>query len=191
MNFGRFFSNELCKTYSRIFTRDFNKRTQKFDYKKVVKVNKQANRKPRLSLILREEVPSLGSVGQMVQVKRGYGRNYLIPNRLAVYATRENIEKYLVTSDEDTTKTIEADTKIVPFLESSCLKIVVKAGMDGWQVTNHRIALECRKRLNVVVTAHCVGILQPITSYGEHIVDIMVNRNVTTKLKCEVVPNNA
>ena len=44
-----------------------------------------------LQLLLRENVPSLGGIGEIVRVRQGYARNYLIPRKLAVEATPENV----------------------------------------------------------------------------------------------------
>lgn len=188
MNFARFLFNNTARDCSKVFYRNFNKRTQKFDYNKLVKVNKHANKKPRLNLILKEDVPNLGVAGQMVQVKRGYGRNYLILNRLAVYATGENKEKYLTTQlDQEGGNTV-ADPKILPFFESAVLKIEVKERTDLWKITKQDISLQCRKKLNVVVPLHCIAIDEPITSFGDHVVGITINDNVSTQLKCSVVP---
>lgn len=188
MNFGRFMFNHASRNCSKVFYRSFNKRTQKFDYKKLVKVNKQANRKPRLNLILKEDVEKLGSAGQMVQVKRGYGRNHLILNRLAVYATEENKEKYLTTQNSEGFSKTVADPKILTFFENACLEIQVKAGVSAWEITKHHVAVECRKKFNVVVPAHCVDISDPIRCFGDYVVDIAINKSVSTKLKCSVVP---
>jgi large subunit ribosomal protein L9 len=45
-----------------------------------------------MKVILKENIPDLGEVGQTVEVKGGYGRNYLIPRNLAVPATRSNLK---------------------------------------------------------------------------------------------------
>jgi large subunit ribosomal protein L9 len=188
MNFGRFLISNTARDCSKIFYRNFNKRTQKFEYNKLVKVNKRANRKPRLDLILKEDVPNLGVAGQPVQVKRGYGRNYLILNRLAVYATEENKEKYLASQTvQGGTGSLVADPKILPFFETAALKIPVEEEGGPWEITKHDISTQCRKKLSVVVPIHCVEMSKPITSCGDHVVRIVVNENVTTQLKCSVV----
>ena len=189
MNFGRFLFSSTARDYSKVLYRNFNKRTQKFDYNKLVKVNKQANRKPRLNLILKEDVPNLGAAGQMVQVKRGYGRNYLILNRLAVHATEENKEKYLaVDTEQEGSSTLVDDPKILPFFENAVLKISVKEGVEPWEITKQDISTQCRKKLNVVIPVQCVEMSQPITSCGNHVVCIVINENVKTQLKCSVEP---
>ena len=188
MSFGRFLFNHTVRDCSKFFYRNFNKRTKKIDYNKLVKVNKQANRQPRLNLILKEDVPNLGVAGQLVQVKRGYGRNYLILNRLAVYATDENKEKYLAVQTDQGGSSLAADPKILPFFESAVLKIPVKEKMQQWEITEHDISVHCRKKLNVVVPTHCVKMSEPITSFGDHVVGIVINENVRTQLKCSVMP---
>ena len=189
MNFGRFLFSSTARDCSKFLHRNFNKRTQKFDYNKVVKVNKRANKKPRLNLILKEDVPNLGVAGQMVEVKRGYGRNYLILNRLAVYATEENKAKYLAAqSDQGGSSSLVDDPKILPFFESAVLRILVKEGVEPWVITKEDISTQCRKKLNVVVPTQCVEMSQPITSCGDHVVGIIINESVKTQLKCSVVP---
>ena len=188
MNFGRLFFCNTARDCGKVFYRNFNKRTKKFDYNKLVKVNKQANRQPRLNLILKEDVPNLGVAGQMVQVKRGYGRNYLILNRLAVYATEENKGKYLATQADQGSKSLVADPKILPFFENAVLKIEVKEEVEEWEITKHDISLQCRKKLNVVVPTNCVEMSKPITSFGDYVVNVVINENVTTQLKCSVIP---
>ena len=188
MNLGRVLFPNTFRGCSKLLYRNFNKRTQKFDYEKVVKVNKQANRKPRLNLILKEDVPNLGVAGQMVQVKRGYGRNYLILNRLAVYATEENKQKYLATQTDQGSANVVADQKILPFFESAVLEMGMKDGAEHWQITEHDISVHCRKKLNVVVPVHCIEMAEPVKSFGDHVVGIIINENVCTKLKLLVVP---
>lgn len=188
MNFGRVLLSNTAHDCRKVFYRHFNKRTQKFDYNKLIKVNKQANKKPRLSVILKEDVPNLGAAGQIVQVKRGYGRNYLILNQLAVYATHENKEKYVARTTNQEGKSLVADPKILPFFENAVLKIAVRDGGEPWQITSDDISEECRKKLNVVVPRHCVEMLQPITCCGEHLIGIVINEKVRTQLKCSVEP---
>lgn len=45
-----------------------------------------------LQVLLRESVPSLGQIGEVVRVRQGYARNYLFPHKLAVDATPENVK---------------------------------------------------------------------------------------------------
>ena len=188
MNVGRFLFGNFARDGGKNLYRHFNKKKVKFDYDKLVKVNKKANKKPRLNLILKEDVPNLGVSGQMVQVKRGYGRNYLILNRLAVYATNENKEKYLASETEQGERgRLVADPKILPFFESAVLSIEVDEELESWEITRQDISAQCRKKLNVIVPVHCIEMSESITSCGDYVFNIIINDNVKTRLKCSVM----
>ncbi|XP_046851720.1 LOW QUALITY PROTEIN: 50S ribosomal protein L9-like [Xenia sp. Carnegie-2017] len=188
MNLGKVIFRSSTYYLGNSFCRNFNKRTQKFDYKKLVKVNKKANKKPRLNLILKEDVPNLGFAGQLVQVKRGYGRNDLILNRRAVYATDENKAKYLKVREEKGVKNEVEDPKILPFFEKTLLKITQRQ-WRSLEDTAKDISTQCRKKLGVVVPVDCVEMQEAITTSGDHVVGIIINENVSTTLKCSVVLN--
>lgn len=58
-------------------------------------------------MVLKQDVPKLGNRGEEVTVKAGYARNYLYPEKLAVYATDANREKFRV--DKESVDEVEAD----------------------------------------------------------------------------------
>ena len=74
-----------CLTYA---TRCYGTRRESKQWKQ------KPNRKPRLAIILTQDVYKLGVKGQIVKVKHGYGRNHLLPQGMAVYATPDNIKQH-------------------------------------------------------------------------------------------------
>ena len=66
----------------------------------VIEANRECVCSKRVEMILKEDVDPLGSKGEIIQVKAGYGRNYLYPQRLAVYATDSNRQRYQMDLDE-------------------------------------------------------------------------------------------
>jgi large subunit ribosomal protein L9 len=87
-----------------------------------------------MKLILKQSVPSLGEVGQVVQVKAGYGRNYLIPQGLAYVASSDNIQKL----EEEQAKALELSRRDylearrrASQLEGMSLSFSERAGDDG------------------------------------------------------------
>ena len=87
-----------------------------------------------MKLILKQSVPSLGEVGQVVQVKAGYGRNYLIPQGLAYVASSDNIQKL----EEEQAKALELSRRDylearrrASQLEGMSLSFTERAGDDG------------------------------------------------------------
>ena len=97
-----------------------------------------------MKIILREDVADLGAAGQTVEVKDGYGRNYLIPRNLAILATKANlkaigeIDKQKVVRDKKFRRTaeilkdkIEKVVNVTGVVLSGILWIIQVAGMIG------------------------------------------------------------
>ena len=83
-----------------------------------------------MELILKEDVENLGFKDDVVKVKNGYGRNFLIPNGLAMLATESNkkvLAEKIKQSQNKQKKAIEEAQKIVKKLEKLDLKIAAKA----------------------------------------------------------------
>ena len=87
-----------------------------------------------MKLILKKSLPNLGEVGQVVQVKPGYGRNYLIPQGLAYVASADNIQRL----EEEQAKALELSRRDflearrrASQLEGMSLSFTERAGDDG------------------------------------------------------------
>ena len=83
-----------------------------------------------MELILKEDVENLGFKDDLVTVKNGYGRNFLIPNGLAILATESNkkvLQEKIKQSQNKQKKAIDEANKIVKKLEKLDLKISAKA----------------------------------------------------------------
>ena len=83
-----------------------------------------------MGLILKEDVENLGFKDDLVSVKNGYGRNFLIPNGLAILATESNkkvLQEKIKQSQNKQKKAIEEANKIVKKLEKLDLKISAKS----------------------------------------------------------------
>lgn len=144
------------------------------------------NLNPRLSVILKEDNEKLGQAGQLVPVKRGYARIFLVPKGIAAYATRENIRKYL---REDTVQDVDSKTQICPnfmaFLEKTNLKIKRKLN-EFFEVNEHQLALEYKRQYQLHVPVHCITIQEPITSHGEHWVNVAVKEGNVVPMRVSV-----
>ena len=83
-----------------------------------------------MELILKEDVENLGFKDDLVSVKNGYGRNFLIPNGLAILATESNkkvLQEKIKQSQNKQKKAIDEANKIVKKLEKLDLKISAKS----------------------------------------------------------------
>jgi large subunit ribosomal protein L9 len=87
-----------------------------------------------MEVILLEKVENLGTIGDRVKVRAGYGRNYLLPQGKATMATAENIEKFEAIRAELEAKSAEELTRAqgrAKLLEGLSVKLNTKAGTEG------------------------------------------------------------
>ena len=104
-----------------------------------------------MEVILKKDVENLGFVDDLVRVKPGYGRNYLIPNKLAVFATdseKKILAENIKQKEQKNQKIISELETTKKQIESLSLKITAKVGEDGklfGSVTNASIAEELSK----------------------------------------------
>lgn len=130
-----------------------------------------------MEVILREDVQNLGTVGDLVKVKPGYARNYLLPRGLAVAADRRNVhvlehQKRVVGDKREHDRRL-AETAALK-LSSLRVTINARAGEEGklfGSVTN----LDIEKALSeqgVSVERRRIRLEEPIKSLGEHVVTV-------------------
>lgn len=147
------------------------------------------NRNPRLAIILTEDVKNLGSKGQVVKVKRGYGRNRLLPQRKAVYATPDNIKVHNAFEVKKGSNTVGSE---IEFLRGFLSNKVVTISQDpavNWAVFEQTISSALKKQLQVHMPLDYIELKNPITSFGIHIVDVRLDESSTVvNLSLNVVP---
>ena len=144
-----------------------------------------------MEVILREDVPSLGIIGEVVKVKPGYARNYLFPQGLAVPADRRNLvrlehDKGII----EVKKQRERGTyeRMAESLKGLRLEIEARAGRGGklfGSVTNidvHRLIVE--KGLDI--DRRRIEIREPIKEIGEFSVLVRVGQDITASVLLSV-----
>lgn len=148
-----------------------------------------------MELILKETISSLGQEGDVITVKPGYGRNYLLPQGKALLANRENLaiaeqNRAIIAAK------LEKEQKIAEKIAKkiSGLDIVIEqlAGDDErlfGSVTNADI---CEKlaELNVKLDKKQIVLPDPIKTLGETKVQVKVGYQVTTEITVKVQPLN-
>ena len=158
----------------------------KMDQFKWKRPKDKPNKKPKLSVILKEQHPKLGNPGKMVAVERGYGRNALVPQGIAVYATRENMRRYLKEEDaSDVSPESQVCPKFMRFLKRTHLKIQRK-DKEFFEVNEHQLALEYERQYQLYVPVHCITVEEPIRSFGEFKVNVAVREGVVVQMKVSV-----
>ncbi len=145
-----------------------------------------------LNVILTRDVENLGRAGELVKVKPGYGRNYLLPRGFALLATRGNIaqlehQKRAIAEHQ---KQIKADQqKIANVIKDTAVSIARKAGADDklfGSVTSRDI-VEALAAQKIDIDRKLVMLKDPIKDVGETEVMIKFSMDVQVPLKVTVV----
>ena len=145
-----------------------------------------------MELILREDVEKLGVRGQVVKVADGYGRNFLLPRRLAVVATEAN--KKIVEQERQAHLRKEAKQKgeaedLAKLLGGVSVTITQKAGENDQlfgSVTAKDVA-DALAAKNFTIDRRKVHLEEPIKQLGEYKVPVRLHKDVTAEITVIVV----
>jgi large subunit ribosomal protein L9 len=146
-----------------------------------------------MQLILREDVDNLGKAGELVTVKPGFGRNFLLPRKLAVQASSANVR--VLKAEQASIAARQAKLKKVAQeqankLSSVSVKIARKVGEQDklfGSVTALDIA-EALASAGQKIDRRHLHLPEPIKTVGTHEVEVRMHREVTAKVKVQVVP---
>lgn len=145
-----------------------------------------------MQVILKQDVEKLGLAGEVVEVKDGYGRNYLIPTGKAVLATkgaRKAVDHQLKKVLEQRLVDLDNAKETAQKLQGINVTIAVKAGEEGkifGTVTNIQIA-EALGDKGFDVDRKKIRIEEDVRQLGEHTAEIHLHEQVKTKLTFWVV----
>ena len=145
-----------------------------------------------MQLILTQDVDNLGKAGELVSVRPGYGRNYLVPRGLAVTATVRNknqLEHERVLIEKRVAKERATATELAGRINGMTLQFERNVGEDEklfGSVTNRDIA-EQLKRANVDIDHRTIVLEHPIKALGKYEVPVRLAAGVVATLKFWVV----
>jgi large subunit ribosomal protein L9 len=150
-----------------------------------------------MQIILLDKIPNLGDLGDVVKVKDGYARNFLIPSRLARRATATAIKEFELRRAElekAAAEKLAAAQALGEKMNGRTVHITQKAGVDGrlfGSVTNNDIA-EALTRIDFKVAKAQVRMPNgPLKTVGEHLVTIVPHTDVLAEVKVVVVGETA
>ncbi len=145
-----------------------------------------------MEVILLERIAKLGRMGEVVNVRPGYARNYLLPQKKAVRATEENRHKFEGQRAEleelDRGRRSEAE-QIADKLQGSSVVLVRQAGDSGQlygSVTARDIAEATAAETGIQVLRQQVQLPQPIKSLGLHTVEVALHPEVIVNVLVNV-----
>jgi large subunit ribosomal protein L9 len=146
-----------------------------------------------MQIILLEKVVNLGQLGDVVKVKDGYARNFLIPHGKAKRATKENLAEFDKRRAELERVQNEALAKAqeqAAKLEGLTVQIAQKAGVDGklfGSVTNVDVS-EALKKLGYEVPRALIRMPQgPLKTVGDHTLDVALHTDVVVTITVSVL----
>ena len=145
-----------------------------------------------MKIILKEDVKKLGSVGDLVTVKDGYGRNYLIPKKKAVLATKSALNelglmKLRVAHQAELT--VQEAKELAQKIESTSLTVSVKTGENNkifGTVTNIQIASALAEK-GIQVDRKNIAIDNDVKLLGEYTATVNILGDLKPKAKFWVV----
>jgi large subunit ribosomal protein L9 len=150
-----------------------------------------------MQVILLEKVINLGGLGDVVKVRQGYARNYLIPQGKAKRATEAAIKEFegrRAELEKAQAEKLAAAQAVGEKLNGLTIQIGAKAGVDGrlfGSVTNYDISEALGKQGFKVEKAQIRMPVGPLKSVGEHKVSVALHTDVVVELGITVVPEAA
>ncbi len=145
-----------------------------------------------MDIILLQDMDKVGDKHDIVKVKDGYGRNFLIPKGMAVVANDSNRRKYasiVRALDKRETARLGEYKALAAQLEGKSIKITAKAGSSGklfGSVDANQIAAAIKEQLNVEIERKKIAI-EPVKELGTHVATVTLHKEVSAQVNVEVV----
>ena len=146
-----------------------------------------------MEIILIKDVDNLGGANEVVKVKNGYARNYLIPQKFAVEASTSNLkqlEERLKQVRKKEAQMLAAINEVIAKLKDGVLKIGAKTGTSGkifGSVTSLQLSRAIREQKGYDIDRRKISIAEEVKELGVHKASIDFGNGKTTELEFEVV----
>ena len=145
-----------------------------------------------MKVVFVENVPQVANAGDVKEVKDGYGRNYLIPRKLAVPATAsalKQLDQHHQAADKKASKLESEAEKMAQKLDGKTIEMNVKSGSQGrlyGAVTNAHLAEELAKITGSAVDRRRVHLEEPIRRLGSYPVTVRLSNDISATVTVEV-----
>ena len=150
-----------------------------------------------MKLILTQPVPKLGKPGEIVTVADGYGRNYLLPRKLAMLADKGNLKQAerLAAEHERQEAKVRADAEtLAARLREALITVAARAGENErlyGSVTSSDLAENLQEQHGIEVDRRRIELDEPLRQLGDHTVSIRLHPEVTVAMQVRIVPIEA
>jgi large subunit ribosomal protein L9 len=146
-----------------------------------------------MEVILKEDIANLGTIGDVVRVRDGYARNYLLPRGLVAVANKKNLKSFEHQKKvvaEQKQKIMKKAQAVGDELAGVSLVIAMRVGEEGklfGSVTNMQIE-KALKAKGISVERRKIHLTEPIKLVGDYEVPVRMTSDITVPLKVSVVP---
>ena len=145
-----------------------------------------------MEVVLKEDIFNLGKMGEVVRVKDGYARNYLLPRGLVLVANKKNLkglehDKRVIAAKKE--RTLSSAQSLSETLSAISIRIPAKVGEEGklfGSVTNLHIE-KALSEIGHTVERRKIHLPEPIKKAGEYEVPVRLANDVTANIKVSVV----
>ncbi len=145
-----------------------------------------------MEIILTQDVKALGKKGEIVKVNDGYARNFILPKKLGMEATKQNLYDLNMQKAAEEKKQKEILEEAKNFgkkLEELTIKLSIKAGEGGktfGSVSSKEIAEAAKKQFNLDIDKKKLQLNDPIKHAGSYTVPVKLHPQVTAEMKVVV-----
>jgi large subunit ribosomal protein L9 len=146
-----------------------------------------------MEIILLKDLDKVGAKHEVVSVKDGFGRNFLIPQKMAIIANKSNMARLSELRRQEEareTKMIDTYKEIAERLSSTVLRIGAKSGTSGkifGSVTNVQIAQAVKEQLDIDLERRKIELRDEVKELGMYMADLHLHKDVEAKISFEVV----
>ncbi|HHT88295.1 MAG TPA: 50S ribosomal protein L9 [Clostridiales bacterium] len=142
-----------------------------------------------MEVILIEDVKNLGKKGDVVKVSDGYARNYILPKKLGVEATKQNL--YILKQQKDAEdkrqqEMLEEARELAKKLEAFTVNLKIKTGEGGktfGSISTKEISAALNEQSGLQIDRKKVQLPEPIKNTGTYTVGVKLHPKVTAELK--------
>lgn len=145
-----------------------------------------------MKVILLKDVKGMGQAGELVNAKDGYARNYLIPRKIAIEATPDNLKKWKESKAEEAAQKeqeLEESMKLKEQIEKITVNIKAKGGTEGrlfGSVTSQDISNGLKKQHKIDIDKRKIELKDNIKMVGVTEVEVKVYPDISATLKVDV-----
>lgn len=146
-----------------------------------------------MEVILLQDIEKVGKKFEVVKVRDGYGRNYLIPQGMALLANKSNmrrLEEYRRREEAQMRRLLEEAKQLASQLEDKVLKIGAKVGTSGkifGSITNLQVANALKEQLGIEVDRRKIELPEEVKEVGVYTAVLKIHPEVDTRVSFEVV----